>query len=103
MAAMEARTAQAHERLVEAVTGLTRQDGWRAWLDFAARMPHYSVSNGLLLAAQAPHATLVMPAAEWRKVGRYPVKGSTALRIWAPRRTPKQREQNGAAPADRDL
>src|SRR6187431_3190217 len=89
IAAMQARTEQAHTALVEAVTGLTQRDGWRAWLDFAARLPTYSVSNQLLLAAQAPGATLVMSAAEWRQVGRYPAKGSKALRIWAPRRAPR--------------
>lgn len=89
IAAMEARTRAAQEQLVEAVTGLARRDGWRAWLDFAARLPHYSVSNQLLLAAQAEHASLVMSASEWRQVGRYPARGTTALRIWAPRRAPR--------------
>jgi hypothetical protein len=83
---MEARTAAAHAQLVESVTGMAHRDGWRAWLDFAARMPHYSVSNQLLLCAQAPNASLVMSAAHWRQIGRYPARGSTALRIWAPSR-----------------
>ncbi|MGB7963025.1 MAG: zincin-like metallopeptidase domain-containing protein, partial [Propionicimonas sp.] len=89
IAAMEARTRAAQEQLVESVTGLARGDGWRAWLDFAARLPHYSVSNQLLLSAQAEHASLVMSASEWRQVGRYPARGTTALRIWAPRRAPR--------------
>ena len=86
MTAMEGRTAAAHTQLVEGVTRLAGRDGWAAWLDFAARLPHYSVSNQLLLAAQAPSASLVMSAAQWRQVGRYPARGSSALRIWAPRR-----------------
>ena len=87
IAEMETRTAAAHAQLVESVTAMAGRDGWRGWLDFAARMPDYSVSNQLLLAAQAPNASLVMSAAEWRKVGRYPARGSRALRIWAPSRS----------------
>lgn len=85
MAAMEARTAAAHAQLVEGVSRLAGREGWRAWLEFAARLPQYSVSNQLLLAAQAPSASLVMSAAQWRQIGRYPARGSSALRIWAPR------------------
>ena len=95
MVAMEARTAAAHARLVEGVTQLAGREGWQSWLDFAARLPHYSVSNQLLLAAQAPTASLVMSAAQWRLVGRYPARGSTALRIWAPRRA-TQHDHPGA-------
>lgn len=91
MAAMEARTAAAHAQLVESVGRLAGREGWQEWLAFAARLPHYSVSNQLLLAAQAPNASLVMSAAQWRQVGRYPARGSTALRIWAPRRATEQR------------
>jgi hypothetical protein len=98
MAAMEARTAAAHAQLVEGVTRLAGREGWQEWLGFAARLPHYSVSNQLLLAAQAPNASLVMSAAQWRQVGRYPARGSTALRIWAPRRAA---EPERRAPEDR--
>jgi hypothetical protein len=100
MAAMEVRTAVAHAQLVEGVTRLAAREGWQEWLAFAARLPQYSVSNQLLLAAQAPNASLVMSAAQWRLVGRYPARGSTALRIWAPRRAtePERRatEDRGA-------
>ncbi len=94
MAAVEARTAAAHAQLVEGVTRLAGRQGWQEWLRFAARLPHYSVSNQLLLAAQAPAASLVMSAAQWRQVGRYPARGSTALRIWAPRRTAQQENRS---------
>jgi hypothetical protein len=95
MAAMEARTAAAHAQLVEGVTRLAGREGWQSWLDFAARLPHYSVSNQLLLAAQAPTASLVMSAAQWRQVGRYPARGSIALRIWAPRRATQHDQRVG--------
>ena len=62
IAAMEHRTAAAHAQLVESVTGLAGREGWQTWLDFAARFPRYSVSNQLLLCAQAPNASLVMSA-----------------------------------------
>ena len=52
--------------LVAGVARLGQQQGWREWLQFAARLPHYSVRNQLLLASQCPHASLVMSAAQWR-------------------------------------
>lgn len=101
---MESRTAAAHAQLVEGVTRLAEGEGWRSWLDLAARLPQFSVSNQLLIAAQAPTASLVMSAAQWRQVGRYPARGSTALRIWAPRRTPQPKPAppgtDGADPSD---
>lgn len=78
---------------MEGITRLGRRQGWVEWLDFAARMPNYSVSNQLLLASQRPQASLVMSASQWREVGRYPARGSTALRIWAPRRNPARQAQ----------
>ena len=102
MATMEARTAAAHAQLVESVGRLAGREGWQEWLAFAARLPHYSVSNQLLLAAQAPHASLVMSAAQWRQVGRYPARGSTALRIWAPRRVTEQERRASEDPRARE-
>jgi antirestriction protein ArdC len=34
-----------------------------------------------------------MSAAQWRQVGRYPARGSTALRIWAPRRVTEHKRR----------
>jgi len=83
------RKDRARSALADGVARMADRQGWQAWLQFAARFPKYSFANQLLVASQMPNASLVMAAAEWRQVGRYPAAGSTALRIWAPRRVPK--------------
>ncbi len=95
------REDRARSALADGVARLADRQGWRTWLRFSARFPKYSFANQLLVASQLPTASLVMAASEWRQVGRYPAAGSTALRIWAPRRVPKvqpdekQGEQQG--------
>ena len=86
VAAQRAREDMAREALIAGVAGLSQRQGWVQWLELVGRLPHYSLSNQLLLAHQLPTASMVMSADQWRKVGRWPAKGSVALRIWAPRR-----------------
>ena len=86
LAAQQDREAVARAALVTGVSALAQRQGWVGWLDFAARLPHYSLGNQLLLASQLPDARMVMSADQWRQVGRWPSRGTTALRIWAPRR-----------------
>ena len=86
---LEAQTQRevvARDALIEGVTGLAARQGWVDWLGLVGRLPHYSLTNQLLLGHQLPAVSMVMSAAQWRQVGRWPAKGSTALRIWAPRR-----------------
>lgn len=80
------REEAARHALIAGVEGLAQRQGWVHWLQFAARMPHYSLANQLLLASQLPEARMVMSADQWRAVSRWPARGSSALRIWAPKR-----------------
>lgn len=74
----------ASERLKTAVESLQSTDGFRAWVEARARFHNYSFHNTLLILAQKPDATRVAAASVWRELGRYPAKGSHALRVFAP-------------------
>ena len=64
---------------------LADAEAWPQWASVAARFPQLSPRNHLLVLAQQPGATLVLPSAGWRDVGRWPKRGSTALRLWESR------------------
>lgn len=83
--AQKQRETVARDALIEGVNGLAARQGWVDWLGLVGRLPRYSLTNQLLLGHQLPGASMVMSAAQWRQVGRWPAKGSSALRIWAPR------------------
>ena len=51
-----------------------------------ARFHNYSFNNTVLICAQKPDATYVAGYSTWKKLGRWPVKGSHAIRILAPAR-----------------
>jgi len=95
------REAAMKDRLAEGVAALAQAKGWTQWLAFAGRMRRYSFTNQLLLLSQMPQSGLVLPAGEWRKVGRYPVRGSTALRVWAPAARRASTAEEDEAPAAR--
>lgn len=72
------------ERLREGVETLSTSDGWKAWLEFAASMPNYSVNNQLLILVQRPTATAVASYTAWKSLGRQVIRGEKGLRILAP-------------------
>ncbi|MFJ9889483.1 hypothetical protein ACIQRW_26995 [Streptomyces sp. NPDC091287] len=81
------------------------EEFWAAVMRTAANLTHpdrddRSPTNCIAIAAQCPNATHVLSSGDWRKVGRFPVKGSTSLRIWTPikRRTEDAQEATAAAP-----
>ena len=72
------------ERLREGVQSLSTSEGWKAWLEFAACMPNYSVNNQLLILAQRPTASAVASYTSWKSLGRQVVRGEKGIRILAP-------------------
>ncbi|MGW3163270.1 hypothetical protein ACWC9Q_10345 [Streptomyces sp. NPDC001142] len=68
------------------------EEFWATVLRTAANLTDRSPVNAIAIAAQCPHATRVLSSGDWRKAGRFPVKGSTSLRIW----TPIKRRSEGA-------
>ncbi|WP_420783034.1 hypothetical protein [Streptomyces sp. LPB2020-019-1HS] len=57
---------------------------WVAVVRTAARLQDRSPVNVVAITAQFPAATCVMSAGDWKKVGRRPVRGSSAIRVWTP-------------------
>ncbi|MEV0278556.1 hypothetical protein AB0I22_19540 [Streptomyces sp. NPDC050610] len=60
------------------------EEFWATVLRTAATLSDRSPVNSIAITAQCPHATRVLSVGDWRKVGRFPVKGSTSIRIWTP-------------------
>lgn len=82
------------------------EDFWAAVMRTAAKLTHTdrddrSPTNCIAVAAQHPNASHVLSSGDWRKVGRFPAKGSTSLRIWTPiKRRPEEGQEAAPAAAD---
>lgn len=81
-----AQRAKVADRMERAqLEALASAEAWPQWAAVAARFPGLSPRNHLLVLAQQPSATLLLCSSEWRDVGRWPKRGSTALRLWQTR------------------
>lgn len=82
------------------------EEFWAAVMRTAVKLTHTdrddrSPTNCIAVAAQHPNATHILSSGDWRKVGRFPAKGSTSLRIWTPiKRRPEEGQEATAAAAD---
>ncbi|MEV3853033.1 hypothetical protein AB0J38_01760 [Streptomyces sp. NPDC050095] len=76
------------------------EEFWAAVMRTAATLTDRSPVNSIAVAAQCPHATRVLSSGDWRKVGRFPVKGSTSVRIWTPIKRRSEDGQEAATAAD---
>ncbi|MDR0200250.1 MAG: ssDNA-binding domain-containing protein [Streptococcaceae bacterium] len=56
---------------------------YKRYLDFAAKMPHYSSNNIRLILEQNPQAGRVAAYGKWKSLGRQVKKGERGLKIWA--------------------
>jgi N-terminal domain of anti-restriction factor ArdC len=65
------KLADLYTALVDEVHKLLTSDGWRAWLQTAARFHQYSFLNTLLIHAQRPDATHVAGCRLWQSLGRH--------------------------------
>jgi DNA primase len=92
--------AELYTALAGEVHKLVTSDGWRAWLQTAARFHQYSFLNTVLIHAQRPDATQVAGYRVWQSLGRQVNKGQRGIRILAPivRRTELSQEQVAAMP-----
>jgi hypothetical protein len=84
-------TQQALVALQRGIDSLVSSDDWQSMLRIAGSLYHrYSFNNMLLIWAQALDRGMgdfdgrISSAKRWRDAGRYPRKGSVALRVWAP-------------------
>src|SRR5207302_46606 len=77
-------TAEARERLAEAVERMADSETFAAWLRARAAFHEYSWSNVCLIVAQRPNATRVAGYRAWQKLGRQVCKGERSMKILAP-------------------
>ena len=80
----EQRRAEQRELVRSSVEQLRSSDGWQAYLKVRSRFHSYSWRNVLLILHQHPTAQRVAGFRAWLELGYCPMKGSTAIRIWAP-------------------
>lgn len=80
------------EILADGIDRVTSGEDWKRMLEFQARFPQYSFTNMMLVLAQRPDATLVMPEgkradgrhAGWYALGRTLRPGAQKIYIWKP-------------------
>lgn len=70
-----------HATLVDQVQALTKDDGWKRFLQVAATFHTYSLNNVLLILAQNPDATQVAGFRQWQQRGRQVRKGERGIKI----------------------
>lgn len=80
----EARRAEQRALVTDAIAQLRSTEGWQAYLKGRTRFRVYSARNVLMILAQHPTAERVAGFRAWLALGYCPVKGSRAIRIWAP-------------------
>lgn len=77
-------TADARERLAEAVARMADSETFAAWLRARATFHDYSLNNLMLIVSQRPDASQVAGYKAWQSLGRQVRKGEHGIRILAP-------------------
>lgn len=72
------------EHLEKGVESYLDSDTYKNFLSCFSSFNDYSQKNMRLLLAQLPTATMVAKASDWKNLGRFPSKGTKALRIYGP-------------------
>jgi len=85
----EKKVSAAKEALVKAISGLDSKKEWIEFLDRVAKRSKFSPSrlsfiNQMLVYMQDPEATAVATYQRWRKIKRWPAKGSKGIMIFRP-------------------
>lgn len=96
-AAAEARKKemdQMAQKLEAGVKDVFRGENYKAYLDFCAKMPRYSVNNQILIMMQKPNATMCQSFTGWKEMGRFVKKGEKGIRVMAPAPYKMEREQD---------
>src|SRR5207247_3740371 len=77
-------SADARERLAQAVERMADSETFGAWLRARATFHDYSFANVCLIVSQRPDATRVAGYKTWQKLGRQVRNGEHGIRILAP-------------------
>lgn len=79
------KTQQVGEMIVDSLTEVSKDSSsFQKILSIIGNKPNYSVENIALLYAQMPEATMVQGVAQWNKIGRNVIKGSSGIYIYTP-------------------
>lgn len=81
------------EHLEKGIESYLDSDTYKNFLSCFSSFNDYSQKNMRLLLAQLPTATMVATASEWKNLGRFPSKGTKALRIYGPNPEYKKDEE----------
>lgn len=72
------------EHLEKGIESYLDSNTYKNFLSCFSSFNDYSQKNMRLLLAQLPTATMVAKASDWKNLGRFPSKGTKALRIYGP-------------------
>ena len=81
------------EHLEKGIESYLDSDTYKNFLSCFSSFNDYSQKNMRLLLAQMPTATMVAKASDWKNLGRFPSKGTKALRIYGPNPEYKKDEE----------
>jgi hypothetical protein len=86
-----------HELLTQTVSQLVTSDAWPKMLAAMVQkngteLSRFSFNNMLLVLAQCPEASAVITSKQWALRGRFPLKGSKALRVITPVKVKDERD-----------
>lgn len=88
-----------HQQLVDSVTDLVTSDAWPKLLQAMVQkngteLSRFSFNNMLMILSQCPEATAVVTAKAWGERGRWMLKGSKAIRVYAPLSVKDREDEN---------
>lgn len=85
---------QMAQKLEAGVKDVFQGENYKAYLDFCAKMPRYSINNQILIMMQKPDATMCQSFTGWKEMGRFVKKGEKGIRVMAPAPYKMEREQD---------
>ena len=96
-AAAEARKAEMEaisNKLEQGVKDVFKEQNFKDYLNFCAKLPRYSVNNQLLIMMQKPDATMCQSFTGWKEMNRNVKRGEKGIRILAPAPYKMDKEQD---------
>jgi Domain of unknown function (DUF955). len=94
MSDYQERKEEAEEQMTEAILKIGQnEEAWKKWVEFRSRFHDYSFMNRLMIAAEDPDAQQVMGYRDWQENGRQVAGGEKGLKIWYPRTTTADDEE----------
>ncbi|MEJ7648204.1 MAG: ArdC-like ssDNA-binding domain-containing protein [Nakamurella sp.] len=94
---VEEKIAALQAELVDKVSDLATDEGWREYLESQKRFHHYSLTNQMLISLQTQgRATRVAGFRVWQSMGRQVRKGEKGIAVLAPKKIRKtETDANG--------